>query len=95
MDYVKSFRRSTFKLGHNAQFDKIWAWTYFRCRHVFVFWKSIRSGVSYVSMTYKKANNKYLKFYDPKQESKQIIYLDTNMLYGYPMSKFPPTSRFK
>ena len=46
-------------------------------------------------MTYKKANNKYLKFYDPKQESKQIIYLDTNMLYGYPMSKFPPTSTFK
>ena len=32
---------------------------------------------------------------DPKQESKRIIYLDANNLYGYAMSKFFATSRFK
>ena len=41
-----------------------------------------------------KANNKYLKSYDPKQESKSITYLDENNLYGYAMSKFL-TSGFK
>ena len=30
-----------------------------------------------------------------KQESKYIIYLDANNLYGYAMSKFLSTSRFK
>ena len=40
-------------------------------------------------------NNKYLKSYDPKQESKHIIYLDTNSLHGYAMSKILPTSGFK
>ena len=35
--------------------------------------KSIRDGVSYVSNGYIKANNKYLKSYDPKQESKYIM----------------------
>ena len=33
--------------------------------------------------------------YDPKQESKHIMYLDANNLYGYAMSKFLPTSGFK
>ena len=36
-----------------------------------------------------------LKSYNPKQESKHIIYLDTNNLYGYAMSKFFATSGFK
>ena len=36
-------------------------------------------GVSYISKRYSKANNKYLKSYDPKQESKHIIYLNANM----------------
>ena len=42
---------------------------------------------------------RFWKFYDPKQESKHIIYLhiylDANNLYGYIMSKFLPTSGFK
>ena len=37
----------------------------------------------------------YLKSYDPKPESKHMIYLDANNLYGYVMSKFLPTSIFK
>ena len=36
--------------------------------------KGIRAGTSYFSNRYRKANNKYLKSYDPKQESKHIIY---------------------
>ena len=54
-----------------------------------------RRGISYISNRYSKANNKYLKSYDPKQESKHIIYLDKNTLYGYAMSKFLPTRGFK
>ena len=36
-----------------------------------------------------------MKSYDPKQESKHIIYLDAYNLYGCAMSKFLPTSKFK
>ena len=54
----------------------------------------MRGGVSYISNRYSKANNKYLKSYDPKQESKHI-YLDANNLYGYALSNFCPTSGFK
>ena len=36
-----------------------------------------------------------MKFYDPNQESKHIIYLDANNFCGYAMSKFLPTSRLK
>ena len=59
------------------------------------FENSMRGGVSYISNRYSKANNKYLKSYDPKEEAKHIIYLDANNFYGYSMSKFPPTSGFK
>ena len=54
------------------------------------FEKGMRGDVSYVSNRHSKANNKYLKSYDPKQESKHIIYLRTNNLYGYAMSKSLP-----
>ena len=54
-----------------------------------------RDGISYISNRYSTANNKYLKSYNPKQESKHIIYLDANNLYGYAMSKFLSTSGFK
>ena len=55
----------------------------------------MRGGVSYISNRYSKANNKSLKSYNPKQELKHIIYVDTNNLYGYAMSKFLPTRGFK
>ena len=57
--------------------------------------KGMRGGVFYISNRYSKANNKYLKSYDPKQESKFIIYLHANNLYGYAMPKFLPTGGFK
>ena len=59
------------------------------------FEKGMRVGVSHISNRYSKANNNYLKSYDPKQESKHIIYLDSNNLYGYAMSKFLPTNGYK
>ena len=59
------------------------------------FEKGIKGGISYISNRYSKVNNKYLKSYEPKQESKHIIYLDANNLYGYAISKFLPTSGFK
>ena len=60
-----------------------------------LFEKGIRGKVSYISNRYRKDNNKYLKPYDPKQESNTIMYLNTSNLYGYAMSKFLPTSVFK
>ena len=59
------------------------------------FEKGMRGGVSYISSRFSKVNSKYLNSCDPKQESKHIIYLDANNLYGYAMSKFFPTSGFK
>ena len=59
------------------------------------FEKGMRSGVSYISNRYSKANNKYWKDYVANQESRHVIYLDANNLYDYAMSKFLPTSRFK
>ena len=56
--------------------------------------KGERGGVSYISKRYSKANNMYLKSYDPKQESKHI-HLDKNNLYGYLMYKFLPISSFR
>ena len=37
------------------------------------FEEGVRGGVSYISNRYNKTNNKYLKFYDPKQEPKHIL----------------------
>ena len=61
----------------------------------FFFEKGVRVGVSYISDRYGKANNKYLKSYDPKQESKHIIYLDENNLHGCALPNIFPTSAFK
>ena len=59
------------------------------------FEKGTQDGISYISNRYSKVNDKYLKTYDPKQESKHIIYLDANSLYDYSMSKFLSASAFK
>ena len=63
---------------------------------MFIFFeRGIKSGISQISNRYSKANNKYLKFYDPKQESKHVIYLDGNNLYGFAMSPFLAKGGFK
>ena len=60
-----------------------------------LFEKSMRDGVSYISNRYSQTNNKYLKSYQPKQESKHIIYLDPQNVHCYAMPKFLRTSGFK
>ena len=59
-----------------------------------LFVKGMRDRASYVSKRYGKTNNKSLKSYDLKQESKHIMHLDANNLYGYPSSKMFPTGKF-
>ena len=44
--------------------------------------KGLRGGISYIPKIYSKANNKYMKDYDPRKPSKYISYLDMNNLYG-------------
>ena len=62
----------------------------------YIFFEKSRSGgISYISNSYSKTNNKCLKSYHPKDKSKQVIYLVSNNLYGYILSKFLPTSGFK
>ena len=61
---------------------------------IMFFEKGARGRISYICNRYSKANNKYLKSYDPKQEWKHI-FLEANNLYGYAMSKFLPTSGLK
>ena len=57
--------------------------------------KGIKDRVSYIFKRYSKANNKYLKYSDPKQVLKLIIYIDVNDSYRYTTSKFLSTSGFK
>ena len=60
-----------------------------------LFEKSMGGGVSYIFKGHSKVNNKYLKSYEPKQKWKQIIYFNSNSLYGYVLSKFLSTGGFK
>ena len=57
--------------------------------------KGLRAGVSYIAKRYAKANNKYMKNYDPKKSSKFITYLDMNNLYGWVMTNCLPYGGFK
>ena len=57
--------------------------------------KGIRGGISYIAKRYSKANNKYMADYDSREESKFIIYLDANNLYGWAVSQYLPYGGFK
>ena len=54
--------------------------------------KEKNGGISYIVS---KANNKYMKSYDPNKPSKYIKYLNANDLYYQAMSKYLPYGRFK
>ena len=63
---------------------------------MYIFFEKGTTGeISYISNRYSKAKNKYLKSYNPKQESKHIINLEANNLYGSLIYKFFLTSGFK
>jgi hypothetical protein len=57
----------------------------------------IRGGVSVVTGRLSTANNPYLPegMFKPEEESKYILYLDANNLYGWAMSQPLPTSGFR
>ena len=57
--------------------------------------KWITGGICHAIHRYAKANNKYMKNYDEKEESSYIQYLDANNLYGWAMSQKLPVSGFK
>ena len=57
--------------------------------------KGLKGGPSSISKRYAKANNKYMKDYDPKKPSKFISYLDMNNFHGWAMSEYLPYGRFK
>lgn len=54
--------------------------------------KHMYGGISQISHRYSKANNPYLKGYDPQQPHKYILYFDANNLYGYCMTLPLPVS---
>ena len=67
-----------------------------RDHDIYIFFeKGNRGGVSCISNKYSKGSKKNLKSCGPKQESRHILYLDANNLYGYGMSKSLPTIGFK
>ena len=49
--------------------------------------EGIRGGMCHAIHRYAKANNKYMKNYDEKEESSYIQFLDANNLYGWTMSQ--------
>ena len=57
--------------------------------------KGLRGGISYITKKYAKANNKYMKNYDPTKPSTYISYLDMNNSYGWAMSGYLPYGGFK
>ena len=57
--------------------------------------KGLRGGISYIAKRYAKANNKYMKNYDPTKPSIYVLYLDMNNLYSWAMSGYLPYGGFK
>ena len=57
--------------------------------------KGLRGGDRYIANRRGRANNKYVKEYNKKAPSKNIMYLDANNLYGWAMSQHLMTGGFK
>ena len=57
--------------------------------------KGMRGGISTITHRHAVANNKYMKGYNPEDESSYLMYLDANNLYGWAMSQSLPTGDFK
>jgi len=58
--------------------------------------KGIRGGISTITHRHAKANNPYIpESYDKSKPNSYITYLDTNNLYGWAMSQYLPTGKFK
>ncbi|MFN9941185.1 MAG: hypothetical protein ACK56I_17070, partial [bacterium] len=59
------------------------------------FEKGIKGGQYFIFDKHSKAKNQYINAYNPDEESKYIIYLDANNLYGEAMSHKLPISGFE
>ena len=57
--------------------------------------RALRGGISYIANRYGKANNKYMKNFNPKEAIKYIMYLDANNLYGWAMCQHLPVGGFR
>ena len=57
--------------------------------------KELRGGISYICKENSKANNKYMKHYDPTKPSQLTLYPDMNNLYGWGMGQYLPYGGFK
>ena len=56
--------------------------------------KGICGGICNKVHSYAEANNKYMKNYDKNRESSFLMYVDTNNLHGWAMSKKLPVDGF-
>ena len=57
--------------------------------------EGIRGGMCHAVHRYAKANNKYMKNYDEKEEFSFLEYLDANSLYAWGMEQNLPVGGFK
>ena len=56
--------------------------------------KGMREGIPCIAKRYSKANNKCMTDYGSSEESRFIIYLDTNTLYVWARSIYLPSGKF-
>ena len=57
--------------------------------------RGMRGGISIITHRYAKANNPYMKFYNPEDDTTYIMYLDANNLYGWAMIQPLPYGGFR
>ena len=57
--------------------------------------EAIRGRTSNICKRYREVNKKYMKNYDPTKNSKYIMYLDANSLYGWATSQYLLHGGFK
>ena len=60
-----------------------------------IFERGISGGITQAVKRYARANNRYIKDYNPGEPSRYLQYLNANNLYGWVMSQPLPTIGFR